>query len=923
MIVLFSIAIEAFWLLLASLLLVNDCTRAASIKSNSHWHLEAGSGRERISLNTNWRFRRWESNPDKLAYASRPDNNNIKGLTILKPWILPAANDFINSASKHYMRPSSAPSGNFTFAQLDFDDKQWESVDLPHDWANKGPFYTSGDAPIGGGMGRLPVQGVGWYRRKLTLTPADLDRSRRLYLDVDGVMSYAMVWLNGELVGGWPYGYNSFRLDLTQFAKQGDNLLAIRVDNPVDSSRWYTGGGVYRNVWLTKVDPLHVAQWGTFISTRSVSKESAIVDLTLQVENRGSSSRQVQVATHIYTIDTKSSRVKVAEFPPVSINVAADSKQSLKGSVIVKNPQLWGPPPTQTPNLYVAITWLSAENQSEALDTYETQFGIRTIVHDANNGLLVNSEHIRIQGVNQHHDLGALGAAFNLRAAQRQLGILRELGANAIRFSHNPPAPELLDLTDQMGFVVIDEAFDCWEKQKTTNDMHLIFGEWSEADMRSMLRRDRNHPSIIVWSIGNEVGEQTDGEAGAAIARRLCSIVHDEDGRPCTASMNAAKANTPFPAALDLISLNYQGEGIRDAPAYEGLPGITAPPSYLAFHSAYKDRMILSSETAAALSTRGTYFFPVTKESSAPWKDTSGGGGNATARQVSAYELYTAPFGASADKVFATQDRNTFVAGEFVWSGWDYLGEPTPYYSARSSYFGIIDLAGFKKERFFLYQARWRPDLNMAKIIPMHWNWPDRVGQTTPVHVFSGASEAELFLNGQSLGRKKKDGSTFRFRWDEIQYESGELRVVTYKDGQVWATDTVRTTGAPAQITLAPDRTELESNGQDLVFITANIVDDKGDVVKSASNTITFEVKGPAELVATDNGNPYDMTAFPSTTRKAFSGSALAIIRSRSGASGQITIQASSSGLQATVLILNRSKQALRIRNQTNAESGY
>ena len=365
------------------------------------------------------------------------------------------------------------------------------------------------------------------------------------------------------------------------------------------------------------------------------------------------------------------------------------------------------------------------------------------------------------------------------RAAERQLEILRELGCNAIRMAHNPPAPELLDLTDRMGFLVIDEMFDCWERRKTPLDFHLIFPDWYEADTRSFIRRDRNHPSIIAWSFGNEVGEQYTADTGAVLAKKLYDIVLEEDQyKACNSSMNYAKPDMPFPAVMDIFSLNYQGEGIRDAPAYAHLRGIRTSPLYPAFQKKFPDKLIVSSETSSALSTRGTYIFPVFDGISAPVSDSTGG--DPKKKYVSAYELYTAQFGASPDKVFASQDKHPFVAGEFVWSGWDYLGEPTPYYSARSSYCGIIDLAGFKKDRFYLYQSRWRPDLPMVHILP-HWNWPDRIGQITPVHVFTSGDEAELFLNGRSLGKKKKGAFEYRFRWDDVKYEPGELKVLLIK----------------------------------------------------------------------------------------------------------------------------------------------
>jgi beta-galactosidase len=674
------------------------------------------SYRERISINDGWRFMRYTSEPDSLIYDARPkafDRNDNKVADTrasesgqatssdkaLKKWILPTANDFIKDPAKRYQRPEGNPGSDFPFVQNNFDDNAWEFVTLPHDWAIKGPFYKEANAIVGGGMGRLPVQGVAWYRRKLNIPHSDAGKS--IYLDIDGAMSYAIVWLNGNLVGGWPYGYNSFRLDLTPYIKPGgDNQLAIRLDNPSNSSRWYPGGGIYRNVWLVKVNPVHIAQWGTFIKTKKVSSSSATVDLSIQIENKSASDENIQVVTDVYALNDKLQITgnKVASFPKLVSNVKAGDKQEFQNSVTIKNPLLWRPLPSQKPNLYVAVTTLY--KNGKPLDQYKTRFGIRSLLFDPLKGIIVNSKPVHIQGVNQHHDLGALGAAFNTRAAERQLEILREMGCNAIRLSHNPPAPELLELTDRMGFLVIDEIFDCWEKGKTPLDFHLIFPDWHEPDLRAFIRRDKNHPSIIEWSFGNEVGEQYTGQEGAALAKELHDIVWEEDStRPATASMNYAKPDMPFPAVMEVLSLNYQGEGIRDAPAYAYLKGIKTPPLYPAFQQKFPGKMIQSSETSSALSTRGTYIFPVTDGVSAPVSDSTGG--DPKNKYVSAYDLYTAAFGASPDKVFAAQDHNPYVAGEFVWSGWDYLGEPTPYYDAHSSYSGIIDLAGFKKDRFY------------------------------------------------------------------------------------------------------------------------------------------------------------------------------------------------------------------------------
>lgn len=890
-------------MLLSLLLLVNyHLAQAIAIKAPRQ-RVTQTVGRQRSSLNEGWRFLRTTTHSDQVIYDQRPDIPAQSGIKVLKSWILPSAKPFIKDPAKRHQRPTGNAGGDVPFAQIGFNDSAWAAVRLPHDWAIQGPFYADANPVVGGGMGRLPVQGVGWYRRKLSMAPGDKDKS--IYLDIDGAMSYAIVWLNGELVGGWPYGYNSFRLDLTPFLKPGDdNQLSIRLDNPTDSARWYPGGGLYRNVWLTKTNPTHVAQWGTFISTKNVTALSAVVDLVIQVDNGANASRQVEVATEIFVLDLATGDVgdRVIEFERATLHLPPGESLAANVSATIMNPRLWGPVPGQEPNLYMAVTRLYAGNDTPPVDTYKTRFGIRSLTHDANKGLLVNGKSVRIQGVNQHHDLGALGAAFNIRAAERQLELLQDLGCNAIRMSHNPPAPELLDLADQMGFLVMDEIFDCWEREKTTSDFHLIFPDWHEADLRAFIRRDRNHRSIIAWSFGNEVGEQYTADAGAALAKTLHDIAREEDPtRPSTASMNYAKPDMPFPRAVDILSLNYQGEGIRDTPAYSNLNGIRTGPLYADFHKAFPDKMIASSETASTLSTRGTYIFPVVNDISAPVNDSSGG--NTKLQQVSAYELYTADFGSSPDKVFAAQDKNTFVAGEFVWTGWDYLGEPAPYYSARSSYCGIIDLAGFKKDRFYLYQSYWRPDHRMAHILP-HWTWPDRVGKVTPIHVFSAADEAGLFLDGKSLGRQKKVDYKYRFRWDEVTYQPGELLVITYKNGEEWARDSVRTTNAAKELRLAADRVVIDADGNDLSFIMVEVVDDRGDVVHGATNTVALSLDGPGEIVATDNGDPADLVAFPSTERNTYSGLALVVVRSKAGTPGNITLNATGKGLGAAEIML-------------------
>lgn len=873
--------------------------------------------RQHISLNEDWRFYKYESmeKADHLIYDVRPevkDNRDDRSADAqpteavkteatqewLKPWILPTGNNFIKDPAKRYVRPQGNPGENFPFVQNNFDDRSWERVSLPHDWAIKGPFYEGRNAEVGGGMGRLPSHGVAWYRKKLNIPAADAGKS--IFLDIDGAMSYAMVWLNGHLVGGWPYGYASWRVDLTPYIKPGDeNQLAIRLDNPPNSSRWYPGGGIYRNVWLTKTNPVHVGQWGTFVTTRDISNASATIDMEVTIDNDSRNEASVEVIAQLFPLDAEGNKTGNAvaadiRFPKTS--VAAGERSSVKGSVTLSNPRLWGPLPAQTPHRYMVVT--TVWHKGKSADQDETRFGIRSLHFDPEKGIFVNGERIFIKGVNQHHDLGALGAAFNTRAAERQLEMLREMGCNAIRMAHNPPAPELLELTDRMGFLVVDEIFDGWERKKTPLDFHLIFPDWHEQDMRAFIRRDKNHPSVVMWSFGNEVGEQYTGEQGAAMAKRLRAIVKEEDPtRLATVSMNFSKPHMPLPKEVDILNLNYQGEGIRDAPEYAGLEGIRTPPIYPVFHKEFPDKVILSSENAAAVSTRGEYLFPVIDGISAPVKDESGG--DSENQYVSAYELYTVPFGSSADKVFASEDRHPYVAGGFVWSGWDYLGEPTPYYLSRSSYFGIIDLAGFKKDRFYLYQSRWRAELPMAYILP-HWNWPGRLGQVTPVHVFTSGDEAELFLNGKSLGRKKKLLYEYRLRWDDVSYKPGELKVVAYKEGKKWTENIIKTTDTPSRLMASVDRDKIQADGTDLAFITVRVTDKDGLTVPRAKNQIRFKIEGPGEIVATDNGDPTNLIPFPSHNRDAFNGLCLVIVRGIPGQTGTIRLIVESVSLEST-----------------------
>lgn len=822
------------------------------------------SPRERTSFNADWRFTKNDpaNTGDALSDAK------------LKPWWLPTGDEFLHATAPRPVRPEGNIGADVPYTQPTFDDHAWRSVNLPHDWGIEGPFKPE----YPGDTGKLPWWGVGWYRKNFNL-PAT-DQGRRIYLDFDGAMSHAAVWLNGQFVGGWPYGYASWRVDLTPFVHFGaDNVVAIRLNNSDDSSRWYPGGGIYRNVWLVKTNVVHVAHWGTFITTPVVSPERAVVDVKVTVQNDTDKKVNVDVTTEIYALDPDGHRAgpPVASLASAPTQVIAPHFQSMIArTTALPQPQLWS---IKAPHRYVAVSTVAVGGK--VTDVYETPFGVRTISFTADNGFLLNGERVLIQGVCDHHDLGALGAAVNVHALARQLRILREMGCNAIRTSHNPPAPELLELADQMGFVVMDEAFDCWAHGKRDHDYHLLFPDWHEQDLRAYVRRDRNHPCVVLWSIGNEIWEQ--GEPGGwQLANHLAGIVREEDRtRGVTAACNDTPSGyTGFQTVVDVFGYNYK------------------PTEYPKLHAAHPQLPLFGSETASCVSTRGEYFFPVSDDKAQGRADL----------QVSSYDLYAPPWAWPPDVEFRGLDEAPYVAGEFVWTGFDYLGEPTPYGDdwethkpserSRSSYFGIIDLAGFKKDRFFIYQARWRPDFPMAHILP-HWTWPDRVGQVTPVHVYTSGDEAELFLNGRSLGRKQRGPLEYRLRWDDVKYEPGELKVVAYKNGAVWAQDVMRTAGAAAKLDASADRPELRADGVDLAYVTVRIEDQVGTLVPRAHNVVKFEVSGPADVIATDNGDPTNLDSFQDPQRAAFNGLVLAIVRTRAGRAGNITIRATSDGLAA------------------------
>ncbi|MBE3133682.1 MAG: glycoside hydrolase family 2 protein, partial [Acidobacteria bacterium] len=711
--------------------------------------------------------------------------------------------------------------------------------------------------------------GVGWYRKAFTL-PASAN-GRRVFIEFEGVYMNSEVWLNGQSLGRRPYGYSTFQYELTPLVKIGGetNALAVRAFVQQPSTRWYSGAGIYRHVWLTLTDPVHVAHWGTVVTTPAVSNSQADVRVQTKVLNQSAADTQVEVETLIR--DRQDS--VVARQTQVG-RASAGGAATLSSSLVVPRPHRWS---IADPYLYAVENLVKVGGR--VVDVDRAPLGIRTIEFTTEGGFLLNGARVTLQGVCQHHDQGPLGAAAYDRAIERQLEILKSMGVNAIRTSHNPPAPKLLELCDRMGFVVMDEAFDEWRDNKTRFGYGQFFDEWSERDLVAMIRRDRNHPSVVMWSIGNEILEQRNAENGEAMAMRLATICRREDPtRPVTAGMNNPNEalKTGFAKPLDLLGLNY------NIPTYERVRGIGR---------------IIASETSSNYSSRDEYNLVLQDGRVEILKQLN--------NHCTSYDLDSPRWGNMADTEFQALRRSPWIAGEFVWTGFDYIGEPTPFrWPNRSSSFGIVDLCGFKKDRFYLYQSQWRPE-PMVHLLP-HWNWPGEFrGKEIPVWCYTNAESVELFLNGQSVGARDWSGvSELHLTW-QVPYEPGTLRAVAKRGGKVVATDEVQTTGVPARIELAVDRAGLAADGQDLAFITARIVDAQGRLCRSdGDHSLKFRVSGPGTIVGVDNGDPTNHEPFkgptPDTvTHKAFNGLCLAIVRAGRTA-GVIRLDARADGLMPT-----------------------
>jgi beta-galactosidase len=753
-------------------------------------------------------------------------------------------------------------------------DSKWRQLDLPHDWSIEGEF--SENAPSGTGGGALPG-GIGWYRKTFNVPLAS--KGKLLFIEFDGVYRNSEVWINGHYLGKRPYGYSTFEYELTPHLIYGGgpNVIAVKVDNSQQpNSRWYSGSGIYRNVWLTTLDPVHVEHWGTYVTTPEVNTSSATVVIKTQVDNGSNSATPVNLTTIIQ--DTKGREVA----REVSKGVAArDSHAEVSQTLKVASPELWS---DERPYLYKVVSQL--DQGGRVVDRYETPLGIRTFRFDINRGFILNGKPVKIRGTCNHHDLGALGSAVNTRAIERQLQMLKDMGVNGLRTSHNPPAPELLELADRMGFIVMDEAFDMWKIQKTKFDYHLDWDEWHKRDLEDMVLRDRNHPSVIIWSIGNEVMEQwNNNPLGGTISRELVGIVRNLDKtRPITSACNGVNTNNKVltEGGLDLVGTNYDHKKIPE------------------MQKMFPGRMIIGTETTSALGTRGTYNMPSDEIRRWPRKwDEVLKDGNPDFT-CSAYDNSSAPWGSTHEETWKIVKKYDFFSGMFIWTGWDYIGEPTPYpWPAISSYFGIIDLAGFPKDAYYMYQSEWT-DKPVLHLFP-HWNW--KPGEKVDVVTYFNADEVELFLNGRSQGTKRKQGDDMLVYW-RLPYEPGVLKAVSRKNGRVVLTREVRTAEEPARIVLEPDRSTIKADGSDLSFVTVKVVDRNGTVVPMADNLIKFELTGGGSIAGVDNGYQASHEGFKRKQRKAFHGLALAIVQANQKP-GRLVLKASSDNLPPASVVIN------------------
>ncbi|MFC1763177.1 glycoside hydrolase family 2 TIM barrel-domain containing protein [Planctomycetota bacterium] len=772
-----------------------------------------------------------------------------------------------------------------------FDDTTWQTVRLPHDWAIAGPFDPDGD----GHTGKLPWRDQGWYRKVFPLEVTDT--GRRVYLNFDGVMAQPRIYVNGQVAGAWDYGYNSFLIDITDFVRCGqENTVAVHVDTRRHGSRWYPGAGIYRKVRLQLTDPVHVTRGGLFVTTPTMDTENAQVRIATEVVNHTAHHETVTITTQI-----QNPQERLVTRANMYGKLSAGQAKTFVQTLTVPNPQRWD---IEHPHLYTAVC--TVKRQGQACDRATTTFGIRTVSFNAEDGLLLNGRRVPLQGVNLHHDHGPLGAAFFTRAMERQLEIMKDMGCNAIRTSHNIAAPELLDLCDRMGLLVYNEVFDKWDAtaDRVRGEDLLAYGH---KQIRNFCRRDRNHPSVVLWSIGNEIPYVLRNESGRAPAEveAMVGFFRQYDPtRPVTLACHMLQGlKGGILDTLDIQSWNYGRKYLKAKQQYPNRPSICA-------------------ESASALSTRGFYELPLVQNKTA----------FSAALQVDSYDRNAASWADIPDVDFAGLQRHPFCAGEFVWTGFDYLGEPTPYNSAmvkdgrisqqqmpRSSYFGIVDLCGIPKDRYYLYRSLWAPDKTTLHILP-HWNWPEHIGKNVPVYVYTNGDSAELFLNGESLGTRTKKTDlppdnadyyavldSYRLRWDNVTYTPGELKVVAYRQGQKIGEAFKKTAGPCATLRLTPDRRQLAASGEDLAYVLVEAIDAQGLLCPLAHHRIHIEITGPGVLAGIGNGNPLGLDRFSDNTHTLFFGKAMLILRT-TDIPGTIQILVESTELpSASVVLASRS----------------
>lgn len=783
---------------------------------------------------------------------------------------------------------------NINAKELNFDDSEWRKLSLPHDWAIEGPFSNNNNARTGG----LPVHGTAWYRKHFNLKEKLSDKV--ISVEFDGAMNNAQVWVNGKFAGNRPYGYIGFELDITPFVNFGkDNVIAVKLSPEDLSARWYPGAGIYRNVYLKVNNKLYIPQWGTKIISTNITNINAEVNITSSVCNQSNTQQTAKLKTTIFDKNKKEVSTTTSD-----IIIQANTTGYVDQKINIKNPLKWD---IKTPHLYKAISKIYSKGK--LVDSFETSFGIRTIEFSSKKGFELNGKTVKLNGVCMHHDLGPLGSAVNYRATERQMQIMKSMGVNALRTSHNPPSPELLEVCDKLGIVVIVEAFDEWKLGKVPNGYNKYFDQWHEKDLRDMIKRDRNHPSVIMWSIGNEILEQSKKD-GWKIAKTLTDICHDEDPtRPTTAGFNYYPA--PFTNKLakyvDIVGMNYW------------------PLNYEEILEKYPDMIVYGSETSSQTSSRGVYHFPIEADE------------KHETNQVSSYDAIVGPpWAYPPDVEFEQQEKVSQSLGEFMWTGFDYLGEPTPYggrdnstngywnddWPSRSSYFAPVDLCGFPKDRYYLYQSQWTKE-PMVHVLP-HWNWENKLGDTIPVFAYTNCEEVELFVNGKSFGKKVKGidltpipaefhffekgtyYSKYRLSWN-VPYQPGELKVVGYKNGKQQAEKTIKTAGKAYQIKLIADRENICANGKDLSFITVRVEDKDGNLCPNADNLIHFTADGNGTIAAVGNGDATSTEAFQVNYRKTFHGKCLLIIKSTEQ-TGSIKITAKSENLQSQTITLKTTK---------------